>query len=196
MKRNVSRRLLMFFLAVVLVIPQYLLSNDTTVVKAAADPVFKRASVHDPSVIEADGQFYVFGSHLAAAKTKDFMQWEQISSSVSADNPLFENVLEELKETFDWAESDTLWAADVIQLEDGKYYMYYNACKGDSPRSALGVAVSDSVDGPYKDQGIILKSGMWDEESEDGSIYDATKHPNAVDPDVFFDKNGKLWMVY
>ncbi|RVT57623.1 family 43 glycosylhydrolase [Niallia taxi] len=196
MKRNVSQRLLMFFLAVVLVIPQYLLSNDTTVVKAAADPVYKRASVHDPSVIEADGQFYVFGSHLAAAKTKDFMQWEQISSSVSADNQLFENVLEELKETFDWAESDTLWAADVIQLEDGKYYMYYNACKGDSPRSALGVAVSDSVDGPYKDQGIILKSGMWDEESEDGTIYDATKHPNAVDPDVFFDKNGKLWMVY
>ncbi|MDL0435554.1 MULTISPECIES: glycoside hydrolase family 43 C-terminal domain-containing protein [unclassified Niallia] len=197
MKRNGSRRFLMFFLAVVLVIPQFfLLSTNSAVVKAATEPVFKRASVHDPSVIEADGEFYVFGSHLASAKTKDFMQWEQVSSTVSAENPLFENVLEELKETFDWAESDTLWAADVIQLEDGKYYMYYNACKGDSPRSALGVAVSDSVDGPYKDLGIILKSGMWDEESEDGTIYDATKHPNAVDPDVFFDKNGKLWMVY
>ena len=24
----------------------------------------------------------------------------------------------------------------------------------------------------------------------------ATKHPNVVDPDVFYDKNGNLWMVY
>ena len=42
----------------------------------------------------------------------------------------------------------------------------------------------------------MLKSGMWDEISEDGTIYDATKHPNVVDPDVFYDKDGKLWMVY
>jgi arabinan endo-1,5-alpha-L-arabinosidase len=74
--------------------------------------------------------------------------------------------------------------------------MYYNACKGDSPRSALGVAVSDKIDGPYEDLGIILKSGMWDQPSEDGAIYDARIHPNAVDPDVFFDKDGKLWMMY
>ena len=60
----------------------------------------------------------------------------------------------------------------------------------------MGIAVADQIEGPYKDTGIILKSGMWDEISEDGTIYDATKHPNVVDPDVFFDKNGKLWMVY
>ena len=88
-----------------------------------------------------------------------------------------------------------LVGADVIQLADGKFYMYYNACKG-IPRSAMGVAVADQIEGPYKDTGIILKSGMWGEISEDGTVYDATKHPNVVDPDVFFDKNGKLWMVY
>lgn len=178
---------------VVLVLPSSTFAIDNTEEEV---PVFKNASVHDPSVVEADGEFFVFGSHLASAKTSDFMQWEQVSNGVNPENPLFENVVEELKETFDWAESDTLWAADVIQLEDGKYYMYYNACKGDSPRSALGIAVADKVDGPYEDLGIILKSGMWDEESEDGTIYDATIHPNAVDPDVFFDKNGKLWMIY
>ncbi|MDO3408427.1 family 43 glycosylhydrolase [Saccharibacillus sp. CPCC 101409] len=162
----------------------------------AKAPTFREASVHDPSVIKVGDTFYVFGSHLAAAKSKDLMNWNLIASGVTNDNPLIPNVKTELKETLDWAQSDTLWAADVIQLADGKFYMYYNACKGDSPRSALGIAVADKAEGPYKDTGIILKSGMWDQASEDGTIYDATKHPNAVDPDVFFDKNGKLWMVY
>ncbi|WP_328285299.1 LamG-like jellyroll fold domain-containing protein [Paenibacillus alkaliterrae] len=159
-------------------------------------PVFRDASVHDPSVIKVDDTYYVFGSHLAAAKTKDLMQWDLVAAGANVNNPLFENVVEELKETFAWAQSDTLWAADVIQLSDGRFYMYYNACKGDSPRSALGVAVADHIEGPYEDLGILLKSGMWGQPSEDGTIYDARKHPNVVDPDVFFDKNGKLWMMY
>ncbi|WP_172251752.1 family 43 glycosylhydrolase [Saccharibacillus deserti] len=162
----------------------------------AKAPAFREASVHDPSVIKVGDTFYVFGSHLAAAKSKDLMNWDLIASGVTDSNPIIPNVKTELKEALEWAQTDTLWAADVIQLADGKFYMYYNACKGDSPRSALGIAVSDKVEGPYKDTGLILKSGMWDQKSEDGTIYDATKHPNAVDPDVFFDKNGKLWMVY
>ncbi|KFF55012.1 hypothetical protein CM50_00970 [Bacillus subtilis] len=161
----------------------------------AQKPVFKEVSVHDPSIIKTNGTFYVFGSHLASAKTNDLMQWQQLTTSVSNDNPLIPNVYEELKETFEWAQSDTLWAADVTQLADGKYYMYYNACRGDSPRSAMGVAVADNIEGPYKNNGIFLKSGM-EGTSSDGTPYDATKHPNVVDPHTFFDKDGKLWMVY
>ncbi len=161
-------------------------------------PVFVDASVHDPSVIRVGDTFYVFGSHLAAAKTKDFLQWELVADLVTPNNPLFENVVEELAETFAWAETNTLWAADVIQLSDGRFYMYYNACRGDSPRSAMGVAVADNIEGPYKDLGIILKSGHRPGEgpSEDGTTYDARIHPNVVDPHVFYDNEGKLWMLY
>ncbi|MCY9135180.1 glycoside hydrolase family 43 protein [Bacillus atrophaeus] len=161
----------------------------------AEKPVFKEVSVHDPSVIQTDGTFYVFGSHLASAKSKNLMQWQQLTTSVTNKNPLIPSVYEELKETFEWAQSDTLWAADVTQLADGKYYMYYNACRGDSPRSAMGVAVADNIEGPYKNKGVFLKSGM-EGTSNDGTPYDATKHPNVVDPHTFFDKDGKLWMVY
>lgn len=160
-------------------------------------PTFTDVSVHDPSVIKVDDTYYVFGSHLAAAKTKDLMNWTLIASGATASNPLFDDVTQNLKETFDWAESDTLWAADVIQLADGKFYMYYNACKGDSPRSAMGVAVADSIEGPYVDKGIFLKSGMWGQISDDGvNVYDLNIHPNVVDPDAFFDKDGNFWMVY
>lgn len=159
-------------------------------------PVFKDATVHDPSVIKTNGVYYIIGSHLAAAKTIDLMQWQQISTSVSNTNPLIPNVFEEMRQAFEWAQTDTFWAGDIIQGNNGKYYMYYNLCKGDSPRSALGLAISEGVEGPYKNAGILLKSGMWGEKSEDGSIYDATVHPNVVDPDVFYDKSGNLWMVY
>jgi arabinan endo-1,5-alpha-L-arabinosidase len=161
-------------------------------------PTFADVSVHDPSVVASGDDLWVFGSHLAAAKTKDLMSWKQTANLVSADNPLFDDVRAELKETFDWAQTDTLWAADVIQLGDGRFYMYYNACKGDSPRSAMGLAVADRVEGPYEDLGIFLRSGMWGAESDavDGAIYDARVHPNVVDPDTFVDADGKLWMVY
>ncbi|WP_218573432.1 family 43 glycosylhydrolase [Rheinheimera lutimaris] len=105
-------------------------------------PTFTNVGVHDPSVIKVADTYYVFGSHLAAAKSTDLMHWQQVADGVSSNNPLFANVLTELAETFAWAQTDTLWATDVIQLADGKFYMYYNACKGDSPRSALGVAVA------------------------------------------------------
>jgi arabinan endo-1,5-alpha-L-arabinosidase len=177
-----------------------MLSTNAAAQQSYAPVTFKNASVHDPSVIKTGGTYYVFGSHLASAKSTDLMNWTQITDSVSATNKLFlngsSNVYTELAETFSWAQSNTLWAPDVIRLADGRYYMYYNACKGDSPRSALGVAVANNIEGPYVNKGIILKSGMWGQASYDGTIYDALKHPNTVDPNVFFDNGGRLWMIY
>ena len=47
-------------------------------------PKFRDVSVHDPSVIRAeDGTYYIFGSHMAAAKSTDLMQW-QISPGMPA----------------------------------------------------------------------------------------------------------------
>ena len=31
-----------------------------------------RVSVHDPSIVEDSGHYYVFGSHIATAKSDDF----------------------------------------------------------------------------------------------------------------------------
>lgn len=160
------------------------------------EPFLKSAIVHDPSVIKVKDTYYVFGSHLAAAKSQDLLEWTQISSNAQTGNKLIPNVKTEMAEALSWAETNTFWAPDVIQLDDGRYYMYYCNCRGDSPLACLGIAVSDNVEGPYKNMGIILKSGMWGEPSPDGKIYDANIHPNVVDPNVFFDKEGKLWMVY
>jgi len=162
----------------------------------AATPTFTNVSVHDPSVVRDGSKYYVFGSHLASASSPDLMHWTQLSTSAAAGNPLVPKPAVEFKEALAWAGTTTFWAPDVVKLADGRYSFYYCACKGDSPRSALGIAVAGSITGPYVNQQIILKSGMWNQVSPDGTIYDATKHPNVVDPAVFFDATGRLWMVY
>ena len=152
-------------------------------------PKFKEVSVHDPSVIRAeDGTFYIYGSHMAAAKSTDLIQWTMISRDAKAGCTLVENVQEQMKEALSWAQTETFWAPDVQKLKDGRYYLYYCTCRGDSPLSALGLAVSDSPEGPFTDLGILLKSGM--------PGYDASNNPNVVDPCVFFDREDRLWMVY
>ena len=152
-------------------------------------PKFKEVSVHDPSVIRTeDGNFYIFGSHMAAAKSMDLIRWEMISRNADTGCKLVENVQEEMKEALTYAKTTTFWAPDVQQLADGRYYLYYCTCEGSSPLSALGVAVSDLPEGPYKNLGIFLKSG--------GVGYDATTWPNVIDPCAFFDHDGRLWMVY
>jgi len=168
--------------------------TGTTPVQAAV--TFANVSVHDPDVSKFGETYYVFGSHLAAAKSADLMNWTKIADGVTDANPLFDKVTTALAETFAWAQVTDLWAPAVMRLDDGRYYMVYDACKGDSPRSAMGVAVADKPEGPYADKGVILKSGMWNETSPDGTVYDAQKHPNTVDPNLFKDAAGKLWMVY
>lgn len=178
------------------------LLQPLTQVEAAPSPAprptpgLPEATVHDPDHIEVNGRHYFFGSHLQSASTTDLVNLRQDTAGVTSSNPLFDDVTTELSEALTWAQTDTLWAPDVVQLDDGRIAMFYDACRGDSPRSALGIATADSVEGPYADQGIILKSGMWDQIRPDGTVYDARVHPNTVDPDVFRDAGGGMWMVY
>lgn len=158
--------------------------------------IFNDAVVHDPSIIKAGESYYIFGSHLAAARSEDLMNWKMIASGVKKNNKIIPDAMNEMPEAFKWAKTTTFWAPDVIQLEDGKFYMYYCNCEGSCPLSCLGVAVADEVEGPYKDLGIILKSGMTDVPSENGDFYDATVYPNVVDPCVFYDAEERLWMMY
>lgn len=153
-------------------------------------PVFKNVSVHDPSIILAeDGWFYIYGSHMAAAKSQDLMAWEMISTGPSnAECTLVENVQEALSEALTYAKTTTFWAPDVVQLANGTYAMYYCTCEGSSPLSTLGIAYSDKPEGPFVNQGILLKSGS--------AGYNSNYYPNVVDPCTFYDKEGRLWMVY
>ena len=96
------------------------LSGNAAAQAAYAPVAFQNAAVHDPSIIKSGNTYYVFGSHLASAKSTDLMRWQQITDSVSATNKLFlngaSNVYTELAETFSWAQTNTLWAVSYTHL--------------------------------------------------------------------------------
>lgn len=183
-RNQMIQRVLLVCLFLALVLPV-----KSALAEALEIPAFKDVSVHDPSIIKAeDGYFYIYGSHMAAAKSRDLIVWEQFSFDAKERNTLVENAQEEMEEALSWARTDTFWAPDVQQLNDGRYYYYYCACVGNAPLSALGVAVSERPEGPYRDLGVFLKSGA--------PGYQAHLLPNVIDPHTFFDHEGKLWMVY
>ncbi len=166
-------------------------TTTTSTTSTSQIPVsFTNVTVHDPAVTKIGNTYYSFGSHLAAAKTTDLMNWTKIADGVNAANPLFADVTKALAATFTWSTVVDLWRPYVIALADGKFYMYYDSCQGSSPLSALGVAVADKVEGPYINKQIFLYSG--------GSVlgYNVNAYPNAIDPYLFHDANGKLWMMY
>ena len=177
--------------------------------------------VHDPSVIENDGTYYIFGSHLAAAKSTDLLNWEMISSlsanSAVNESPLFDfNYTSEIAEGIQWTDGFTgNWAADVVKAPNGKFWFYYNHCAQDNPdtpdvfdevcwnRSYLGLAEADNIEGPYKNKGVFLRSGYRNDEEfaqyslDNGqTTWNGAVDPNAIDPAAFYDKDGQLWMVY
>lgn len=189
--------------------------NTIPVNVSAADPtatasaiVYNDMAVHDPSIIKADdGTFYVFGSHLSVAKSTDLMKWTRVAEGVDDVNPLFNTFSSQMADGISWTGETGSWAPDVIKLKDGKYYFYYDHCGNfgagcNAPRSYIGVAVSSKIEGPYVDKGIFMRSGMSDAEIANGkgpdgvTAYNGAVMPNAIDPHVFFDKSGKLWMVY
>ena len=81
------------------------------------------------------------------------------------------------------------WAPSVIKI-GGKWYMYYSYTSCTWGRSVIGRVSSSSILGPYENEEIILASqGVW-------NVNKSGNGPNCIDQEVFYDKSGKLWMVY
>jgi arabinan endo-1,5-alpha-L-arabinosidase len=80
--------------------------------------------------------------------------------------------------------SGSFWAPDVIQM-NGYYYMYYSVSTFRTSSSAIGVARSASLKNPsWQDLGIVVQS------------YGGGAEINAIDPALFRDHDGKVYLSY
>ena len=88
-----------------------------------------RVSVHDPSIAEDNGNYYVFGSHIATTKSTDLINWSSISRDYENPNGnvVYGNLVQTFKESFKWAGYDdwdcaggkyAVWAPDVFYNKD------------------------------------------------------------------------------
>ena len=176
-------------------------------------------SVHDPSIVKADGKYYIFGSHMEAAVSEDLQSFKSIASGVNAANPLFDNLFAEPMEAFafvgNYIEGGyAVWAPDVIYNPVMEKWVMYFSTSHDYRTSNICLATSDNVGGPYHYQETLLYSGynllnvektnFYEVLGEDASTkdyivsgqYNNLNFPNCIDPTAFYDEDGRLWMVY
>ncbi len=176
-------------------------------------------SVHDPSIVwdPVNSTYWLFGSHRAWARSRDLASWTTASIPSIDDNfkTLFpDNVKWSSHGSANYDVSGNLWAPDVIYNEEmGKWCMYMSI-NGDNYYSSIAMLTSDRINGTYTYEGTIVYSGFRNakELSEtdyeevtgntniarfvNGSFWNTDNGPNAIDPCVFYDKDGQLWMSY
>ena len=109
-----------------------------------------------------------------------------------------------------------MWAPDVIWNPTMKKWCMYLSINGDAWHSSIVLLTSNNITGPYAYQGPVVICGFQDS----GHSYKGTdlelvlgtqsslpsrynvgsgwgrRWPHTIDPTVFFDQEGKLWMVY
>lgn len=204
-----------------------------------------RVSVHDPSIVKADGKYYVFGSHIEAARSSDLINWKSFANGYAKNNNIeFGNLSQNLKKAFDWAGEDledcaggfAVWAPDVVW--DGDYinsdgskgaYLMYFCTSSTYMRSVIAYAASKNIEGPYTFVDTLIYSGFTNNDSyaksstknvnrkytstnideliAEGKVsfnnswfsndnFNNQLYPNAIDPTIYFDTDGKMYMCY
>lgn len=167
-------------------VPTSAADSDDTANKA-------RVSVHDPSIMKDPntGMYYVFGSHIDAAKSSDLQNWNVFTNGYAATgNQLFGNLSSNLAGAFAWAGENledceggfAVWAPDVIWNPDyvnpdgtvGAYLMYF--CTSSTyMRSVIAYAASKTPEGPYQFVDTLIYSGFT---SGDSYATSSTKNVN------------------
>jgi arabinan endo-1,5-alpha-L-arabinosidase len=115
------------------------------------------ADFPDPSVLLApDGYYYAYATNtkrngqiinLQIARSEDLVTWEYLGEGLP-DKPAWA------------AHTQRYWAPDVSRRADGRYLLYYSIQPDDlTAGMALGVALADSPQGPFRDVGQPLLAG-------------------------------------
>ena len=109
-----------------------------------------------------------------------------------------------------------MWAPDVIWNEKMKKWCMYLSINGDSWHSSIVLLTANSITGPYTYQGPVVICGFKDSQHSykdtDLELVIGTQSslparynvgngwgrrwPHTIDPTVFYDEEGLLWLVY
>ena len=116
---------------------------------------------------DEDGADFFWMQEWRVYSTEDMVNWTDHGSPLAL-------------ESFSWAD-DRAWASQCIE-RDGKFYWYICAHSKLSKGMAIGVAVSDSPTGPFRDAlgKPLFENGSWDH----------------IDPTVLIDDDDQAWLMW
>lgn len=151
------------------------------------NPIIKDTYIGDPAAMVYKDSVYLYGGHDEAPNDFNFYKMNEWLVYSSADMVTWKKHPVPLKASdFKWAKGDA-WAAQVIE-RDGKFYWYVCVEHGTIPGKAIGVAVSDSPLGPFKD--ALGKALITNDMTTQTSI-----SWDDIDPAVYIDK-GQAYLYW
>ncbi|MBS1455852.1 MAG: family 43 glycosylhydrolase [Clostridia bacterium] len=130
--------------------------------------ITKVTGIGDPFVLADDGTYYLYATSAADGfkvwTSKDLINWEE-NGKCYKNSP--------------WGEG-CFWAPEAYKYK-GKYYLLFTATWKKNHSRRIGLAVSDSPLGPFKD-------------IKDGPLFD--EGYSAIDATFLFDDDGKNYIYY
>ncbi|MDI6045737.1 glycoside hydrolase family 43 protein [Flavobacterium yafengii] len=152
------------------------------------NPVIKDKYTGDPAALVYKDKVYLYAGHDEAPNDFNFYKMNEWLVYSSSDMVNWQEHPVPLKVTdFAWAKSDA-WAAQVIE-RNGKFYWYVTVEHGTIPGKSIGVAVSDSPTGPFKDAlgKAIITNDMTTK---------TTISWDDIDPTVMIDDDGQAYLFW
>lgn len=153
----------------------------------AQNPIIMDQFTADPSARMFDDKVYVYPSHdIPCTEERGRIGWfcmedyHVFSSSNLTDWTDHGVIVSQDKVTWVDSTSYSMWAPDCI-YRNGKYYFYFPSRSKDtalSKRFMIGVAISDSPEGPFIPQP------------------DPIKNVRGIDPNVFIDKDKQAYLYW
>jgi arabinan endo-1,5-alpha-L-arabinosidase len=140
-------------------------------------------TTRDPSsIVKCKDEYWVFytGRGVPSYHSKDLVKWEHGPA-------VFQTAPEWIAKIVPENRRMLYWAPDVIKLGD-RYLLYYAVSSFGKMTSAIGLATNPTLDPDdpvyhWTDEGFVVRT-------QDGDGY------NAIDPSVFQDRDGRLWLAF
>ena len=136
--------------------------------------------VHDPTIIQEGGNWYVFstGQGIQSLRsTNGGTNWVRQSQ-------VFPSRLSWWSTYVPAHSGNDVWAPD-LQTFNGRVWLYYSISTFGSNTSAIGLAskASLSASGGWRDDGLVMRST-------------SSNNYNAIDPNLAIDAAGQPWLVF
>ena len=137
----------------------------------------------DPSsIVSCKDEYWVFytGRGVPSYHSRDLVNWERGPAVFQSAPDWIAQVVPENRDM-------NYWAPDIIKVGD-RYFLYYAVSSFGKMTSAIGLATNPTLDPKdptyrWTDEGVVVRT-------QDGDGY------NAIDPALFRDQDGSLWMSF
>ncbi|HEX6963048.1 MAG TPA: arabinan endo-1,5-alpha-L-arabinosidase [Lacipirellula sp.] len=141
-------------------------------------------TLRDPSQIVKEGDYYytfATGRGIVIRRSTDLVHWVDYGRMFGAAPQWTTEVVSGFQPHYD------LWAPEIIHV-GGEYRLYYSASLFGTQESAIGLATNTTLDRAnpnyaWVDRGLVINSNP-------GNSY------NTIDPAVFHDDDGRMWMTF